>query len=173
MTDTVVASRSEAATRLSTSVIAGRGTIYITAAKVWFILTGYAIFFALPRLISADQFGLYQVVIGVVSVVNAVLVLGTQQTVSKYVSQEPEKAESIKTAALRGQVIVGGIVSICFFLISPFVASRLNDSRLTGYFRLASAIPLFYSFYAVFTGYFNGKKQFLKQACIDMTYSTL
>src|SRR5262249_40439081 len=115
----------------------------------------------------------YQVVIGVVSVVNAVLVVGTSQTVSKYVSQEPDRAEGIKAAALRAQVIVGFTVSIGFFLLAPALAGQLNDSRLTGYFRLAAAIPLFYSFYAVFTGYFNGKKEFFKQASIDMTYSTL
>jgi stage V sporulation protein B len=173
MNDTVAATQPGGRAAVSAAVIAGRGTLYITAAKAWFMVSGYAIYFSLPRLISTEQFGLYQVVIGVVSVVNAVLIIGTSQTVSKYVSQEPDKAESIKAGALRAQVIVGGLVSTCFFLLSPVMASYLNDSRLTGYFRLASAIPLFYSFYAVFTGYFNGKKQFLKQASIDMTYSTL
>jgi len=161
------------ASTASTAVIAGRGTLYITLAKAWFMITGYAIHFSLPRLISAEQFGLYQVVIGVVSIVNAVLITGTSQTVSKFVSQEPEKAGSIKTAALRTQVVVGAAVSLGFFLLAPVMADRLNDSRLSSYFRLAAAIPLFYSFYAVFTGYFNGRKQFLKQASIDMTYSTL
>ena len=173
MSDTVVAGKSAAPTTVSAAVVAGRGTIYITAAKVWFMVTGYAIYFSLPRLVSAEEFGLYQVVIGVVSVFNAVLVIGTSQTVSKYVSQEPERAGGIKSAALRAQLIVGVAVSIGFFLLAPVMAGRLNDSRLTGYFRLAAAIPLFYSFYAVFTGYFNGKKEFLKQALIDMTYSTM
>jgi len=157
----------------NTAVIAGLGTIYITLAKAWFMISGYAIYFSLPRLISAEQFGLYQVVIGVVSIVNAVLITGTSQTVSKFVSQEPEKAGSIKSAALRVQVVVGVAVSLGFFLLAPVIAERLNDSRLGSYFRLAAAIPLFYSFYAVFTGYFNGRKQFLKQASVDMTYSTL
>src|SRR5262245_25756289 len=173
MTDTVVVTKSAEPAAASAAVIAGRGTIYITAAKAWFMITGYAIHFSLPRLISAEQFGLYQVVIGIVSVVNAVLVIGTSQTVSKYVSQEPDRAGSIKAAALRAQVIVGFAVSIGFFLLAPVMADQLNDSRLAGYFRLAAAIPLFYSFYAVFTGYFNGKKEFLKQASVDMTYSTL
>ena len=49
--------------------LAGRGTIFITAAKVWFIVTGYGIHFALPRLLSVEQWGLYVVAIGAVSVI--------------------------------------------------------------------------------------------------------
>jgi stage V sporulation protein B len=173
MSDTVTAGKPAGQAITSAAVIAGRGTIYITLAKAWFMITGYAIHFSLPRLISAEQFGLYQIVIGVVSIVNAVLIIGTSQTVSKFVSQEPERAGTIKATALRTQVVVGAAVSLGFFLLAPVMADRLNDSRLSGYFRLAAAIPLFYSFYAVFTGYFNGRKQFLKQASIDMTYSTL
>jgi stage V sporulation protein B len=173
MSDAVIAGKSAGQATASTAIVAGRGTIYITLAKAWFMITGYGIYFSLPRLISAEQFGLYQVVIGVVSIVNAVLITGTSQTVSKFVSQEPAKSGAIKTAALRTQVIVGTAVSLGFFLLAPVMADRLNDSRLSSYFRLAAAIPLFYSFYAVFTGYFNGRKQFLKQASIDMTYSTL
>ena len=147
--------------------VAGRGTIFITAAKVWFIVTGYGIYFALPRLLSVEQWGLYVVVIGAVSVLNAVIVTGTYQTVSKYVSQEEEKADSVKVAALRLQLLVGGGASLGFFLLASVIAGYLNDQRLTAYLRLASLITLSYSFYSVFTGYFNGRRKFLTQAGLD------
>lgn len=154
--------------------IAGRGTIYITLAKLWFIVSGYGIYFALPRLMSKEQFGLYQIVTtGIVSIVNAVIVTGTYQTVSKFVSQEEEKADAIKAKALKLQTVVGGTIALGFFLASPVIASLLNDTRLTNYFRLASLIPLAYAFYSVFTGYFNGKRKFLTQAALDIAYSTL
>src|SRR6185503_7942171 len=153
--------------------LAGRGTLFITAAKVWFIVTGYGIYFALPRLLSAEQWGLYVVVTGAVSVINAVIVTGTYQTVSKYVSQEEEKADSVKAAALRLQLLVGGGASLGFFLLAGVIAGYLNDQRLTSYLRLASLITLSYSFYSVFTGYFNGRRKFLAQAGLDAAYSTL
>ncbi|HKV42709.1 MAG TPA: oligosaccharide flippase family protein [Blastocatellia bacterium] len=155
------------------TAIAGRGTIYITLAKAWFMLTGYGIYFTLPRILSADQFGMYQVVISVVSIVNAVVVTGTYQAVSKYVSQEENKADSIKWEAIRVQAFVGGTISAGFFMLAPVVAWYLNDLRLVSYLRLAALITLFYSFYSVFTGYFNGRKKFLQQAGLDATYSTL
>lgn len=153
--------------------VAGRGTIYISAAKVWFILSGLGIHLSLPRLMSEDQFGLYQVVIGIVSIINAVVVTGTSQTVSKYISQDERRADSVKAKALKLQVAVGGILALGFFLLAPLIARNLNDARLTNYLRLAALITLSYSFYAVFTGYFNGQKKFLTQAALDATYSTL
>src|ERR671927_40451 len=91
--------------------VAGRGTLYISAAKLWFILSGLGIHFTLPRLLSQEQFGLYQVVIGIVSIINAVVVIGTSQTVSKYISQDESRADSVKVKALKLQVAVGGGMS--------------------------------------------------------------
>ena len=155
------------------AAIAGRGTVYITAAKLWFMVSGYGIHFILPRLMSTEQFGMYQVVVGVVSIINAVIITGTYQTVSKRISEDDQSAGSVKATALKLQILVGGGASLAFFLLAPVVASYLNDDRLVNYLRLASLITLSYSFYAVFTGYFNGRKQFLTQAMLDMSYSTL
>jgi len=155
------------------AAIAGRGAIYITAAKIWFILSGYGITVTLAHLLTIENYGIYRVVINTVSIINAVIVTGTYQTVSKYVSQEPEKADSIKWKALGLQVYVGGAATLGFFLLAPVVASLLNDPGLTGWLRLASLITLSYSFYSVYTGYFNGKKRFDIQAGLDISYSTL
>lgn len=153
--------------------LAGRGAIYITLSKLWFMVTGYGIHLALPRLMPTEDFGLYNVVTGVVSILNAVVVLGTQQTVSKYISQDETKADSVKTQALKLQAAVGGIVTVGFFLLAPVIASYLNDNRLTNYLRLGSLITLSYAFYSVFMGYFNGRRQFFTQALVDIAYSTL
>ena len=154
------------------AAVAGRGTIYITAAKLWFLASGYGIHFILARLMTAEQFGIYQVVVGVVSIINAVIITGTYQTVSKHISGDEGNAGSVKATALKLQVLVGGGASLAFFLLAPVVSNYLNDPRLVNYLRLASLITLCYSFYAVFTGYFNGLKSFLAQAALDASYST-
>ena len=166
----------ESKSRTSTdniAAIAGRGTIYITAAKIWFMVSGYGIAVTLTYLLSEENYGLYRVVINTVSIINAVIVTGTYQTVSSYVSQEPENVGAIKRKALGLQVYIGGAAALGFFLLAPVTASLLNDPRLTGWLRLASLITLAYSFYSVFTGYFNGKRLFGIQAGLDITYSTL
>jgi stage V sporulation protein B len=155
------------------ATVAGRGAIYITLAKLWFMASGYGIAITLTYLLTTEEYGLYRVVINAVSIVNAVIVTGTYQAVSKYVSQEPEKADSVKSKALRLQLIVGGLIAAGFFALAPVVAYFLHDSRLTNYLRLASVITLAYAFYSVYTGYFNGQRKFLIQAGVDATYSTL
>jgi len=152
---------------------AGRGAIYITVAKAYFMLTGLVIYLALPRLLSVEEFGIYSVVVGIVSIINAVVITGTMQAVSKYVSQDESKAESVKLRALEVQAFIGGSLTLSYVLLAPILARSLNDPRLTGYFRLSALITAAYSFYAVFTGYLNGRKQFLKQAALDMSYSTM
>ncbi len=153
--------------------VAGRGTIFISAAKLWFIVSGFSIHIVLSRLLSKGEYGLYQVVISTVSVINAVVITGTSQTVSKYISQDERRADSVKAKALKVQAAVGGGLTLAFALLAPLIASYLNDARLTNYLRLAALITLSYSFYSVFTGYFNGQKKFLTQAALDATYSTL
>src|ERR1041385_7912808 len=76
---------------------AGRGAIYITLAKLWFIASGYGIAVSLTYLLSAEKYGVYRVVINAVSIINAVIVTGTYQTVSKYISQDPKNASTVKT----------------------------------------------------------------------------
>src|ERR1041384_5520136 len=78
------------------AAVAGRGTIYITAAKIWFMVSGYGINFILPRLISKEQFGIYQVVVGVVSVINAVVITCTYQSVSKRISEDEGQCGLVK-----------------------------------------------------------------------------
>ena len=165
--------RNAAAVKSDVGRLAGRGTIYITLAKVWFMVSGYSLHFVISRLLTKEQYGLYSVVVDIVSIVNAVIITGTYQAVSRLVAQEEYKADSIKLKALKLQLAVGGGISGGFCLLAPLIAAYLNDARLTNYLRLASLITLAYSFYAVFTGYFNGQRRFLAQAALDATYSTL
>ena len=151
---------------------AGRGTIFITASKLWFMVTGAALMIALPKLISMADVGVYKVVTGLVSVINGVVVTGTIQTVSKFVSQTPEHAGAIKRKALVLQCLLGGGAAAAFALAAPLVAAALNDASLVPYLRLAALITASYTFYAVFVGVLNGRKQFFKQAGLDAFYST-
>src|SRR5215813_11743365 len=148
MTSVSVEESKSAASTTDIAAVAGRGTVLITAAKLWLMVSGYGIAFTLAHLVTDENYGLYRVISNTVSIINAVIVTGTYQTVSKYVSQDPENADSIKTKALVLQIYVGGAASIGFFLLAPFVAASLNDARLTPYLHLASLITLCYAFYS-------------------------
>jgi O-antigen/teichoic acid export membrane protein len=158
----------------SRAVSAGRGLIFITAAKLWFMVAGYVIQFALPRALgSPARYGVWVVVLSVLSPVNNVMVTATIQGVSKFTAEVESRRPAVLRAALRLQALLGGGVALAFFLLAPLVAAFEHDATLTPYLRLATGVVFAYSLYAVFVGAANGRKEFHKQAGLDVTFSTL
>jgi len=151
----------------------GRGAIFIPLAKLWFVFVSFLINFGLPNLLDADGVGDYGVVNRFVSLINMVMIAGTIQSVSKFISEDPTRISAMRRWALRAQAIFATSVSILYFLFAAPLANLLNDPGLTNYFRISAVIPLFYAFYAVHIGVFNGSKDFLKQAAFDVGYAAL
>ena len=55
----------------SRAVSAGRGLLFITGAKLWFMVAGYVVVFALPRALgSPASYGIWVLVLSVLSSVN-------------------------------------------------------------------------------------------------------
>lgn len=169
---------SEAATEAEsndeTVKTAGRGFLVITAGKVWFLITAAAVQLGLPIVFGqAELFGIFKIVTEAIGLLNMVVLTGTMQAVSKLVSEQPDRANAVVTLALKLQCGVGLPIAALYALGAPQIAASFNDPTLVGLLRLSSLIILFYSFYAIFIGYLNGVKEFVKQALIDMTFATL
>ena len=163
--------------------VAGRGVLYITFAKLWFMLTGWALVFGLPRIFKwasggdADQgqvlFGAYKLVIMGVSFINNGIITGTIQAVSKFTSEDDTQADAVKRTALKVQGILGCSLSLVYIAFAGLIAGALQSPDLAYLMRLSAGIIAAYSIYAVFIGAFNGKRQFNRQALFDITYATI
>ncbi|MGB3975080.1 MAG: oligosaccharide flippase family protein [bacterium] len=149
------------------------GYIAISAAKFVFMLSGFAIYFALPRLLSPADFGNYGVTIGFLSIFNMMLVIGAIQTVSKFVSEQPEQKRPIMATAFRSQALLGGGISLLLLLSAPYLAKIFKDPSLTSPFRIGAGIPFFYAFYATVIGLLNGQKRYQAQAMMDMATAVI
>lgn len=152
---------------------AGRGVLYIAAAKFYFMFVGLVMQLRLPAILSRGAFGSYSLVSNIASLVNNVLVTGTIQAVSRFSAQEPAKARRVQEAGLRMHVRLGLVIGIGFVAAAPLVSWALLDASKTGPLMLAGLIIAGYSFYAVFVGTANGLQQFQKQAGLDVTFATL
>ncbi len=152
---------------------AGRGVIYIAFAKLYFMVAGAVIEFRLPAILARSVFGAYAVVSSVVSPINNVLVTGSIQAVSRFTAQRPETARAVEAAGLRMHLFIGLPVAIVFIALAPLWAWLLHDMSKTGPLMLAGAIVAGYSFYAVLVGTANGRREFHKQAGLDVTFATL
>jgi stage V sporulation protein B len=154
------------------AVEAGRGAIFITAAKAWFIVTGFVQQLLLPRLLGMGGYGTYGVVSAAVSILNNATVLGTINSVSKFTAEDDRRADAVKLAGLKLQLIIGGVMALVFFLGAPLIASLYKHPEFTPLFRIVALIPLLYSIYSVFVGSANGLRRFRAQAGFDISFST-
>jgi len=150
-----------------------RGVTVITAAKLWFVAAGYALYFGLTRALGPEDFGLYAVATSIVSVLNNVVIAATLQTVSRFTTRDAERAGRVLAAGLRVQAVIGLTLFALLQLLAGAIASFLRDPRLETPLRVAAAIVPAYALYAVNVGFLNGRRQFGRQASLDITYSTL
>ncbi len=153
----------------------GRGFIVITAAKLYFMVTGAAVQLGLPLLFgSAQQFGVFKLVTEAVSLINMVVITGSLQAVAKLVSEDPKRSAEVLNAGLKIQLALGVPLAALYAIASPWIASGyFNDPTLGAPMQLSSLIILFYAFYATFVGYLNGRKLFVHQAAFDITFQTM
>ncbi len=147
------------------------GAFSLFFAQLVFLLSGYGINIFLARAFGPADYGLYSIVISLITLLSLVLISGTHSAVSKFVSQHKEKAESIKRAALKLNSVIAAIAFFAYFFAADLIASLLNDSSLTPFIRFSSIIIPGYFLYPVFLGYFNGLKKYKMQSLITIVYS--
>jgi stage V sporulation protein B len=159
---------------MSASAGTGRGLALITLAKLYFILTGFVVQVGLPRLLgSPTAFGQYSLVMSIASVLNNVLIAATVQSVSKRVSEDEALAPARLRQGLVLQLGIGVSIALGLFVAAPFLARIAYDDELTKLLRIAAIVPLCYAVYAALVGSINGRRMFLHQAGLDITFSTV
>ncbi len=163
--------------------VAGRGFIYITLAKMWFMLAGWVLIYALPRIFKwaagGDEaegqmlVGSYKLVIMGVSFINNGIITGTIQAVSKFTSEDESKAAAVWKTALKVQGTIGLALTALYVGFSGVIADLLGSPDMAYLMRLSAGIIFAYSLYAVSIGSFNGRRRFNKQALFDISYTTV
>jgi O-antigen/teichoic acid export membrane protein len=154
---------------------ARRGFLFITGAKGWFLVCGTLLNLGLPRLLGDPvQFGDFGLVNTLIAVLNAVMVAGVLQAVSKRTSERPEAAALVRTSALRLQTGVGAFVlGLLLAFATPICDLIFGDPSLAPYLRIAAVVTGVYAVYAALIGVINGMGRFALQAAFDIAFATL
>jgi O-antigen/teichoic acid export membrane protein len=126
----------------------------------------------LARILPPDRYGVYKIVTGAMTVVNALLVTGAVQSVSKFVAEDRDRSGEVHRKAILLQGGLGIAAAILFVLAAPLLAAGFRDPGLTWLLRIAALPIATFGLYAVFMGTVNGRGQFGRQAALDFTYST-
>jgi stage V sporulation protein B len=160
----------------------GRGALLLTLSKFWFLASGFVIQALLAQVMrrGVDEaegkrlYGIYSTATGFAAIINAFVYQGTTQAVATFTGRNPADAGAVKRAAFRLQAILGGGLFAAWFLAAPWIAESFHDNaNLATPLRYASFILLGFAFYAVPMGSFTGRKLFVRQAAVDVAYSTL
>jgi O-antigen/teichoic acid export membrane protein len=153
----------------------GRGFVYVTGAKLYFLVTATFTSLAFPRLFGDPvPFGRYRVVTGVLNVVTMVVITATIQATSRLAAAAGSDLRAVRTAALAVQAAIFGTVFVAMFALADVIAGGwLGDVELGTPLRVASLVVAAYAAYAVLVGLLNGRKRFGAQAGLDVTFSTL
>lgn len=143
----------------------GKGTLYLTMATGVSLLVGYVIHFWLGRYLGPVDYGMFGVVLSLMTIVNIFLTSGFPQSASKHIAEDYSKTGSIRRDANRIQLVLCALIFTLYLGLAGVIANLFNDPSLTPYIRISAlAIPA-YALYSIYgAGYLNGLRQFSKQA---------
>lgn len=153
---------------------AGRGGLVIVAAKILFILYGFAQQILLQHLLGEAGYGEVSLVNASVSVVNNVMVAASIQGVSRTVAgAPPESVAQLYRRVLGYHAVIAVIIAAGFAAIAGVIAKVMHAEHVTTPLRLVSLIVLLYGIYAPIVGSLNGRKRFLDQGGLDIVYGAI
>lgn len=153
---------------MSTSL--SRSLLWLTLSEVLFNLSGYVIHSVVGRTLGPADYGRYGLVVTITTTVIILIGNGIPTALSRYLSEafeaHPERVFVIRKTAIRLQVLLMGVVTFAFFLLSPFIAGILGDSTLAPLFRLSSLIIPSFAAASFYYYYFTGIHEFSTQAIL-------
>ncbi|MDW7726380.1 MAG: flippase [Candidatus Methanoperedens sp.] len=148
-----------------------RGTLYFMFVQAGFMASGYIIHASLGRLLGPAAYGIFGVIISLMTLVNVMLVAGVPQAGSRFIAIANETVGAIKKATLNLQVILSLAVFALYFLLSPLIAGILGDPALSGYIRASAFVIPVYALDALYCGFLNGLRLYGRQAVTLFLYS--
>jgi stage V sporulation protein B len=153
---------------------AGRGGLAVAFAKVYFIFIGLVQQIALPQVVGRDGYGALSRVLSMASIAYNPLVTGSIQGVSRAVAQAaPEEQPATIRRTLALHLALALVAALSFFWIGPIVADATGAPHVLMAIRIISSVLFFYGVYAPLVGVLNGRRQFVRQAGLDMLAATL
>ncbi|MBS2011838.1 MAG: lipopolysaccharide biosynthesis protein [Deltaproteobacteria bacterium] len=142
-------------------------------AKVYFIGTGLVQQALLPKAIGLADYGALSRVLAVSNVFNNVVVSSSTQGVSRMVAA----AGAAEREALRATLHVHGVIALLAGVllagVAPFVVHFQCAAEILMPLFVMTGVLTIYGVYAPLVGYLNGRRQFARQASLDVVAATL
>lgn len=148
-----------------------KGTTLLTVSSLFFIISSYVISVYLGKFLGPQKYGIYGVIISLITAINLTQTSGLPQAVSKFIAEDENKADSILKSALMLQLVSTLVLTIVFLMLAKPIALLLKDLSLVFYLELSSFVFPLYGIYALYSSYYNGLHLFKIQAFMQTVYS--
>ena len=158
-----------------------RGGILLITAKVVHVVAGFGLYFflalaftrAMGKGAGTAAFGIWGATFGVMNPVNMMAATATLQMMSRVVAGGRAGVGAAFRSCARTQLLlVATMFGVLQLAAGPIARYVLNDEAYVPYLRLASVIPVFYAWRALYQGYLNGVRRFREQAWLDIGASS-
>jgi O-antigen/teichoic acid export membrane protein len=147
-----------------------RGAAKLSLAQGMFVLAGYILNVVLARYLGPGPYGVYGVVVTLLTIVNLMQTQGVPQALSRAIAGGSDEAAAWR-AALHVQTVASAGGFLLLALSAPILASVLDDERLLqGLLIAALAVPS-YALFATLGGVLNGRRDFATQARMNAVYA--
>lgn len=150
----------------------GGDGIWLGIAKLWFLVSSYAITISLTHLLTADVYGSYYAIARLVAVPNMVIIYTLLFSVSRPLAAQFDDGcpdyVALRARGVKLALLLGGPTALVLLLAAPALAAWLEDPDLTNPIRIVAPISLIYALYAVNLGTLNAVRRFRRQASLDI-----
>jgi len=149
----------------------GQGAVYVTASSVLFVLSGYLINVWLGRHLGPADYGVFGVVVTLMTVLNVVQSAGVPQAVARYAAEQEEHSNPVLRSGLILQVVIAVALSLPFLVAAEPLAALLADPSIAPYLRATSLVFVPHGLLTLYLGYYNGLRLYGRHALMMAVYS--
>lgn len=142
--------------------------LWVMLSELIYNLSGYVIHAVMGRVLGPADYGRFAIIVTLTTMTIVLIGQSVPTAMSKYLSEIFERESNlvpvIKKQAVKIQIIIVGITTVLFFLLSPVIAALLNDPSLTNLFRLSSLVIPAFALASFYFYYYTGIHKFKVQA---------
>lgn len=148
-----------------------RGAALITASQAILIALGFVTHVIIGRIGGPSLYGVYGVVLSLMTIVNMILALGIPVATSKETAEDEENSGGVFVAALRLQIAFSLLLSVGTLFLADAAAAILRDPKLALPIRFSALIYPSTALYSLLSNYFNGLHAFGAQSRLTIIYA--
>ena len=153
----------------------GRGTAYVMGASLILVFCNYLIHVGLARWLGPADYGIFGIVSSLYLLSNAFLTTGIPRSLARSIASNPTDSATILRTAQKLQLYLASVIAMLYIILAFFLAPVLfQDQTLTPYIILVGLSSLPFGIVILYqNGYFNGQREFSKQALLLTSHSIL